>query len=237
MKRERIVITGGGSGLGRALALEYAEAGWRVAVLDRNRDAAERVATEVEAAGGKSLALACDVTDHDMVAHAATAIARGWHGLDVLVNNAGIAGAGIVLDTPEEDWRRIMEVNFFALVEMTRAALPALKQGNRPIVVGGNRQIEIVVSGNTDPANVRVSCDGQDQLAHLHDGAGLLGDLDELAGGHQAAFRMVPAQQGLAGDDPYGAQVDDRLEMCVELIATEQRELSAWRLCRSECSQ
>ncbi len=62
----------------------------------------------------------------------------------------------------------------------------------------------------------------QDQLAHLHDGAGLLGDLDELTGGHQAAFRMVPAQQGLAGDDPSGAQVDDRLEMCVELIATDR---------------
>lgn len=126
MKRERIVITGGGSGLGRALALEYAHAGWRVAVLDRNRDAAERVATEVEGAGGKSLALACDVTEADSVSQAATAIGRGWHGLDVLVNNAGIAGAGIVADTPEEDWRRIMEVNFFGVVTTTRAFLPAM---------------------------------------------------------------------------------------------------------------
>jgi NAD(P)-dependent dehydrogenase (short-subunit alcohol dehydrogenase family) len=126
MKRERIVITGGGSGLGRALALEYAQLGWRVAVLDRNREAAEGVASEVEAAGGKSLALACDVTDRDAVSHAATAIGRGWHGLDVLVNNAGIAGAGIVLDTPEEDWRRIMEVNFFGVVHTTRAFLPAM---------------------------------------------------------------------------------------------------------------
>ena len=126
MKRERIVITGGGSGLGRALALEYARAGWRVAVLDRNRDAAESVATEVEAAGGKSLALACDVTDTDAVGHAATAIGRGWHGLDVLVNNAGVAGSGTVADTPEEDWRRIMEINFFGVVATTRAFAPAM---------------------------------------------------------------------------------------------------------------
>jgi short-subunit dehydrogenase len=126
MKRERIVITGGGSGLGRALALEYAQAGWRVAVLDRNRDAAENVASEVEAAGGKSLALACDVTDPDAAGYAATAIGRGWRGLDVLVNNAGIAGSGTVADTPAEDWRRIMEVNFFGVVTTSRAFLPSM---------------------------------------------------------------------------------------------------------------
>lgn len=126
MKRERIVITGGGSGLGRALALEYAREGSRVAVLDRNRESAEAVAREVEAAGGKSLALACDVTDADAVGHAATAITRGWHGLDLLVNNAGIAGSGTVVDTPEEDWRRILEVNLFGVVTVSRAFLPAM---------------------------------------------------------------------------------------------------------------
>jgi NAD(P)-dependent dehydrogenase (short-subunit alcohol dehydrogenase family) len=126
MKPERIVITGGGSGLGRALALEYARAGWRVAVLDRNRGSAETVATEVEALGAKSLALAVDVTDGAAVGHAATAITRGWRGLDVLVNNAGIAGAGAVVDTPEEDWRRIMEVNLFGVVAVSRAFLPAM---------------------------------------------------------------------------------------------------------------
>jgi NAD(P)-dependent dehydrogenase (short-subunit alcohol dehydrogenase family) len=126
MKKERIVITGGGSGLGRALALEYAREGWRVAVLDRKRETAEAVAREVEAAGGKSLALACDVTDVDAVSHAATAIGRGWHGLDVLVNNAGIAGSGTLVDTPEEDWRQIIEVNLFGVVNTSRAFLPAM---------------------------------------------------------------------------------------------------------------
>lgn len=135
MKRERIVITGGGSGLGRALALEYARAGWRVAVLDRNRDTAERVASEVEAVGGRSLALACDVTDPDAVGHAATAITRGWHGLDVLVNNAGVAGSGTVADTPEEDWRRIMEINFFGVVTTTRAFVPAMARAGAGHVV------------------------------------------------------------------------------------------------------
>lgn len=137
MKRERIVITGAGSGLGRALALEYAREGWRVAVLDRNRDSAETVAREVEDAGGKSLALACDVTDADAIGHAATAIGRGWRGLDVLVNNAGVAGSGTVADTPEEDWRRIMEVNVFGAVTVCRAFLPAM------IRAGGGHVVNI----------------------------------------------------------------------------------------------
>jgi NAD(P)-dependent dehydrogenase (short-subunit alcohol dehydrogenase family) len=126
MKTERIVITGGGSGLGRALALEYARAGWRVAVLDRDGASAEAVAAEVEEAGGKALAFACDVTDAAAVGDASAAIRRGWRGLDVLVNNAGIAGSGTVVDTPDDDWRRIMEVNLFGVVAVCRAFVPAM---------------------------------------------------------------------------------------------------------------
>ena len=126
MKKERIVITGGGSGLGRALALDYARAGWRVAVLDRNGASAAAVAGEIEAAGGKALAFTCDVTDEAAVTGAATAIGRGWRGLDLLVNNAGIAGSGTVVETPGEDWRRIMEVNLFGVVTVCRAFIPAM---------------------------------------------------------------------------------------------------------------
>lgn len=126
MKKQRIVITGGGSGLGRALALEYARAGWRVGVLDRDAGSAATVAGEVEQAGGKALALTCDVTDADAVDGASAAIRRGWRGLDVLVNNAGIAGSGTVVDTPVDDWRRIMEVNLFGVVTVCRAFVPAM---------------------------------------------------------------------------------------------------------------
>ncbi len=126
MKKERVVITGAGSGLGRALALEYARAGARVAVLDRDGETAAAVGVEVEAAGGKALVLECDVTDDASVAAAATGIGRGWHGLDILVNNAGIAGSGTVVDTSDADWRRILEVNLFGVVAVTRAFVPAM---------------------------------------------------------------------------------------------------------------
>jgi NAD(P)-dependent dehydrogenase (short-subunit alcohol dehydrogenase family) len=126
MQTARIVITGGGSGLGRALALGYARAGARIAVLDRQGAAAETVAGEIDAAGGTGLPVACDVTDPEAVTRAATAIQRGWQGVDVLVNNAGIAGAGTVVGTPEEDWRRIMDVNLFGVVTVCRAFLPEM---------------------------------------------------------------------------------------------------------------
>jgi NAD(P)-dependent dehydrogenase (short-subunit alcohol dehydrogenase family) len=135
MKKNRILITGGGSGLGRALALEYARAGWRIALLDREAAGAMAVASEVDQAGGKALALECDITDTAALAGAAAAIRRRWRGLDVLVNNAGIAGSGTVVDTPEADWRRIMEVNLFGAVAVCRAFLPGMMRAGAGHVV------------------------------------------------------------------------------------------------------
>jgi short-subunit dehydrogenase len=126
MNRDRIVITGGGSGLGRALALDYAREGCSVAVLDRDGASAEAVAGEAEAAGGKALPIACDVTDPEAVEAASIAIQRGWRGVDVLINNAGIAGSGTVVDTPDADWRRIMDVNLFGVVAVCRAFVPGM---------------------------------------------------------------------------------------------------------------
>jgi len=149
MKKQRIVITGGGSGLGRAMALDHARAGWRVAVLDRDGESAAAVAGEIEADGGKALALSCDVTDTESVAAAAAAIGRGWHGLDVLVNNAGIAGSGTVVDTPEEDWRRILGVNLFGVVNVSRAFVPAM------IRAGGGHVVNIAsAAGFVSPPGV-----------------------------------------------------------------------------------
>jgi NAD(P)-dependent dehydrogenase (short-subunit alcohol dehydrogenase family) len=135
MNRDRIVITGGGSGLGRALALEFAREGCSVALLDRDGASAEAVSGEVEAAGGKALPFACDVTDPEAVQAASVAIQRGWRGVDVLINNAGIAGSGTVVDTPEEDWRRIMDVNLFGIVTVCRAFVPAMARAGSGHVI------------------------------------------------------------------------------------------------------
>jgi NAD(P)-dependent dehydrogenase (short-subunit alcohol dehydrogenase family) len=135
MSRQRIVITGGGSGLGRALALVYAADGWRVALLDRDEQRARDVAAEVDAAGGKGLAVGCNVSDPDSVRAAAGIVRRAWKGLDVLVNNAGIAGSGTVVETPLRDWRRILDVNLLGVVVVCQAFLPSMMRAGAGHVV------------------------------------------------------------------------------------------------------
>lgn len=106
------VVTGAGGGIGRGIALELARAGARVAVLDLNEDGA-RETTELisRESGEKALYHRCDTTDADQVAAAANGVRAEFGPAHVLVNNAGIIGSGSLLDTPIEQWRRVLDVN------------------------------------------------------------------------------------------------------------------------------
>jgi NAD(P)-dependent dehydrogenase (short-subunit alcohol dehydrogenase family) len=132
---ETVVITGAAGGIGEALALRFAAAGRRVAVLDVDETGAQRVAAELEAQGTPALGLGCDVTVADDCRAAIAAVTRAWGGVDLLVNNAGITHLGRFRDTAPDVIRRVMEVNFFGAVEMTRAALPSLLQRRGAVVV------------------------------------------------------------------------------------------------------
>lgn len=106
-----IVITGAGSGMGRAFALGLAAEGAVVGVLDRDAAAADSVAAEVQAAGGRSLALTADVSKRAEVAAALDAFVAFAGRLDVLFNNAGFNKPMHLLDVTEENWHAIMDVN------------------------------------------------------------------------------------------------------------------------------
>lgn len=121
-----VVITGGGHGIGAALSRRFARAGQRVAVLDREAEAASAVAREIERTAGTALAIRCDVTDADDCARAVRTVEVAWGGVDVLVNNAGITHVGRVCETDVAVLHEVMEVNFFGAVHCTRAALPSL---------------------------------------------------------------------------------------------------------------
>jgi short-subunit dehydrogenase len=121
-----VVITGAGAGIGAALARRFARAGFRVALLDLDAEAAEARKTELEDAGAIALALHCDVTSADACASAMERVIAAWEGIDVLVNNAGITHVGLVRDTDSEVIRRVLDVNFMGAVHCTRAALPSL---------------------------------------------------------------------------------------------------------------
>jgi NAD(P)-dependent dehydrogenase (short-subunit alcohol dehydrogenase family) len=131
----RVVITGAGSGLGRALALHFARDGWRVAVTDRDLESATATASEVRGLGGTALALRCDVSSDADVDRLHEVVTAEWQGVDVLVNNAGVAVAGTVEDTPLADWTWALDINLLGAVRICRRFLPLLtKQGAGHVV-------------------------------------------------------------------------------------------------------
>jgi NAD(P)-dependent dehydrogenase (short-subunit alcohol dehydrogenase family) len=119
---EVAVVTGGASGIGRAVALAFARLGARVAVLDRDVAAGAEVATEIAAAGGRAEQHALDVTDAPAVDGAFGAIAARHGRLDMLVNSAGIAIRRPATELPLPDWERVMAVNSTGSFLCARAA-------------------------------------------------------------------------------------------------------------------
>ncbi len=110
------VITGGGSGIGRGIALALVEENCRVVVADRDGDAASAVAAELVAAGGNASAESCDISDIEQVRSLADRVWRNHGRVDLIVNNAGIAGPrGACIDVTEADARKVMDVNFFGV--------------------------------------------------------------------------------------------------------------------------
>ncbi|HET9491058.1 MAG TPA: SDR family NAD(P)-dependent oxidoreductase [Methylomirabilota bacterium] len=118
------LVTGGGRGIGRAIALGLAREGAQVAVLDLLAEAAERVGREIEALGVKALVLGADLTHRTEVARAVDELIGQWGQLDVVVNNAGWDRMELFLDSEEETWDRIIAVNFKAMLYVLKAALP-----------------------------------------------------------------------------------------------------------------
>jgi NAD(P)-dependent dehydrogenase (short-subunit alcohol dehydrogenase family) len=123
---KRVVITGGGSGLGRALSLRFARERWRIAIADINVERAEEALALVRSAGGDGFVQRCDVgldQDFDTLADR---VKKEWGGLDVLINNAGIATAGTVVATPPADWEAIININLLGVVRGCRTFVPML---------------------------------------------------------------------------------------------------------------
>lgn len=134
------VITGAAGGIGRGIALAFAAEGARVAVLDRNAEGAAETAELARKAGAEAMSLGVDTSDEASVAAAQTAIAAKFGDAEVLVNNAGIMGAGgKVLDLSLEDWNKLLSVNLTGYFLCSRAF-------GRPMVAQGHGALVHVVS-------------------------------------------------------------------------------------------
>jgi len=121
------IVTGGGRGLGRAMALCFASEGAAVTVTGTSREQLEAAAAEITAAGGRSLAVVADVASEPAVAGMVAATVRAFGRMDILVNNAGIAGpTAPVADANSADWERTLAVNLTGAFLCAKLAIPHL---------------------------------------------------------------------------------------------------------------
>ena len=127
--RRRVLITGAGSGLGLALAHRYARSGARVACVDLVAERAEAAAAAL--AGSGHLAHVADVGDDASMQALHDRIHGEWDGVDVLINNAGIASVGPMVNTTMDEWRQILEVDLLGVVRGCRLFLPAMLAAQR----------------------------------------------------------------------------------------------------------
>ncbi len=120
------LVTGGGRGIGRAIALAFAREGAHVAVTARTGAELDVVAAEIRALGRRALAVSCDVGERAQVDDAVRRVSEGLGPVEILVNNAGIAVSAKLLDTDDALWERHLRVNLTGAFLMTRAVLPGM---------------------------------------------------------------------------------------------------------------
>jgi NAD(P)-dependent dehydrogenase (short-subunit alcohol dehydrogenase family) len=135
LQGQTALITGGGTGLGRAIALAFAREGANVAVAGRRLDKLQEIAHEIERQGDQALAITCDVTSAQDTARAVAGVAARFGRLNILVNNAGTLHVSTIETIPEEEWDRLMSVNVKGPFLMSRAALGELRKAGGGAIV------------------------------------------------------------------------------------------------------
>jgi 2-keto-3-deoxy-L-fuconate dehydrogenase len=125
------VVTGSGSGIGRAVALTFAKQGAEVHLFDLNKDALDNAAEEIKSANGKAVAHVCDVSNQKQVKEMFDAIGV----IDILVNSAGVSHIGTVETTSEEDFDRLYKVNIKGVYNCLKAAVALMKENKSGVIL------------------------------------------------------------------------------------------------------
>jgi len=130
-KNKNVVVTGGGSGIGRAASLAFGKRGAFVHILEWNEEQAANVVKEIEAGGGKARAHQCDVSDQLRVSTVFTAIGT----VDILINNAGVSNIGRADTTSEQDFDRVFSINVKGTYNCLHAAIPLMKAKKSGVIL------------------------------------------------------------------------------------------------------
>jgi NAD(P)-dependent dehydrogenase (short-subunit alcohol dehydrogenase family) len=135
LKGKVAIVTGGGTGIGRAIALVFGREGAKVAVLGRRRHLLDGVVEELVHAGAEGRAILCDVSKSGETRKAVEEVEREFGRVNVLVNNAGVLSVSTVESVSEEEWDRVIDTNLKGPFLMARAALPALRRAGGGAIV------------------------------------------------------------------------------------------------------
>ena len=158
LKGKKAIVTGGGRGIGKTIALSLARAGADVAVLEMDQAAADQTAEEIAGIGAQSLAVSVDVSDFNQVQAEVNKILDLWERIDIVVNNAGITRDGLLMRMSENDWDAVLNVNLKGAFNLCRAvSRTMMKQRSGSLI---NIASIIGMMGNAGQVNYAASKGG-----------------------------------------------------------------------------
>jgi len=220
---KRVLITGGASGIGRAIAMRFARSGAAVSIVDLDEVGGRQSADAIRAEGGTAIFVPADVAQSAQCRAAVQKTLDGLGGLDVLVNNAGIIRRTTILETSEEEWDRVMAVNLGSVFLFSKQAIPIMdKAGGGVIInissgwglVGGPSAVSYCASKGAvvqltralaldhGPQNIRVNCicPGDTDTALLRDEARQMGEAENsfLAAAADRPLRRIGKPEDIA---------------------------------------
>lgn len=223
LKGKRALITGAGKGIGRAIAHALAREGVEVGLMARTRADLERVAAEISgAAGVRTHVSAVDVADRAAAEAAVSAAQEALGPIDILINNAGIAQFGTVMEMDPEVWERIIRVNLLGTYYVTRAVLPGMLAQNAGDIVN-------IASTAGEKGNATVSAYSASKAAMLAFTESLM---PEVRRNNVRVTALVPstvntelaASVGLKiGEEDRMMQPEDLAELVVAMLRLPQR--------------
>ncbi len=130
LKDKVVIVTGGASGIGRAIARRFGEEGSVVAILDINEEGAKKTAAEIDKAGGRAYGIHVDITDRESVDLAVMTAEAAAGPVDILVNNAGWDIPILFVETGPEFWEKVVNINLYGPLNMHHAVLPRMIERN-----------------------------------------------------------------------------------------------------------
>ena len=132
---QKVLITGASRGIGKASAIAFAKAGYGVALVSRNQAELDQLAEEIRSSGGEAFPFAIDLTETAAVAEKLKQLVKQFGPFDILINNAGMAYTGSLLEMNLEDWQRVMTLNLTAAFQCIQAVLPGMRAQKQGTIV------------------------------------------------------------------------------------------------------